>query len=350
MTFSRLAAVLFVSTGAAVPAAFAQDRSPYRDDRSDGAAVIESFYNAINRKEYARAWGYYAEEKPAASLEAFTDGYGSTESVEVVTGPISEEGAAGSTFYNIPVAIRATEADGSQKLFAGCYVARLANPQIQAGDPFEPLHLVRGTLHPAQEPLEEALPSQCGDAPPVPQKDAILGEAAQRFATSFGALCTGLPGGGEPPAPDSYTIPYRPSDAASDSPMQEARLLRFYCGAGAYNETHVYYLWTEPAGLGELQFATPELDIRYQDDDTDAAVDDISVIGYYADDRLVNSSFTQEDLTIASHAKWRGPGDASSSGLWLFRNGRFSLVRYEVDASYDGAVNPETVLDYYSAP
>jgi hypothetical protein len=43
-------------------------------------------------------------------------------------------------------------------------------------------------------------------------------------------------------------------------------------------------------------------------------------------------------------------GDASSTGTWLFRDGRFSLVQYEVDASYDGQINPETGLDYNTAP
>jgi hypothetical protein len=47
---------------------------------------------------------------------------------------------------------------------------------------------------------------------------------------------------------------------------------------------------------------------------------------------------------------WRGLGDASDSGTWLFRNGDFALVRYEVDASHDGEINPDTVLDYETPP
>ena len=30
----------------------------------------------------------------------------------------------------------------------------------------------------------------------------------------------------------------------------------------------------------------------------------------------------------------------------MFRDGEFTLVRYDVDASYDGEINPETVLDF----
>ena len=50
--------------------------------------------------------------------------------------------------------------------------------------------------------------------------------------------------------------------------------------------------------------------------------------------------------TVTSHSKWRGLGDASSSGQWLFHNGRFILKSYDADASYDGEINPQTVLDY----
>ena len=51
----------------------------------------------------------------------------------------------------------------------------------------------------------------------------------------------------------------------------------------------------------------------------------------------------------------RIPSGAASAtprptGTWLFRDGAFSLVQYDVDASYDGEINPETVLDYNTAP
>ncbi|MGO4843166.1 DUF1176 domain-containing protein, partial [Rhizobiaceae sp. 2RAB30] len=53
---------------------------------------------------------------------------------------------------------------------------------------------------------------------------------------------------------------------------------------------------------------------------------------------------------LMSHAKWRGVGDASSTGTYIFREGTFTLVKYDVDASYDGEINPETVLDFNSGP
>lgn len=322
----------------------------YIDDRSTPASLVESFYNAVNRKEYARAWSYYGDEKPAKDLDAFAKGFENTSQVNVITGNVASEGAAGSTFYYLPVAIAAFDKDGNQSVFAGCYTARLANPSIQ-GTPFVPLHLDKGSLKPSDVAYEDALPENCPDAPPPEQTDAVLQKAKTLFATVNSDCDRNLPGGDPNTAdPDQYRIAFRYSSDGDDQPEREARIFRFYCGTGAYNETQVYYQYDEDEGLHEIQFASPELDIRYQDDDTDGKVDSVTIIGYTTDEKLVNSSYDEATLTITSHSKWRGVGDASDSGTWIFRNGRFTLVKYDVDASYDGEINPETVLDLQSGP
>jgi hypothetical protein len=79
-------------------------------------------------------------------------------------------------------------------------------------------------------------------------------------------------------------------------------------------------------------------------------VDSVTVTGFQTEDVAINSNYDEKDRTITTADKWRGVGDASSTGLYLFRNGDFSLVKYDVDASYDGEVDPQTVVDYYTAP
>ncbi|MGD9480240.1 hypothetical protein [Shinella sp. G-2] len=137
----------------------------YYDNRSDAAALVTSLYNAIDRKEYARAWDYFGERKPAADFQAFAQGYATTEAVDVVTGAVSEEGAAGSVYYQVPVAIRAHHADGTEAVFAGCYVVRQVNPAIQE-PPFRPLQIESGSLDRRTGRLDAALPEQCGEMPP----------------------------------------------------------------------------------------------------------------------------------------------------------------------------------------
>src|SRR5690606_17857861 len=113
---------------------------------------IRSLYNAINRGEYARAYSYFSEP-PAADLETYARGFDATEHIDLLVGTPLSEGAAGSVFHELPVAIRALHEDGSEQVFAGCYSLRLANPAIQADD-FTPLHIVRGSLSPSALELE----------------------------------------------------------------------------------------------------------------------------------------------------------------------------------------------------
>ena len=70
------------------------------------------------------------------------------------------EGAAGSIYATVPVAIAATSADGTVRVFAGCYLTRQIQPAIQE-PPFRPLRIERARLNPADGPPDEALPAGC---------------------------------------------------------------------------------------------------------------------------------------------------------------------------------------------
>ncbi|MBX3567620.1 MAG: DUF1176 domain-containing protein [Rhizobiaceae bacterium] len=328
----------------------AQEGPPaYLDNRSDAASLIRSYYNAIGRKEYARAWGYYGEKKPSSSLEAFAKGFADTESVAVVTGAASEEGAAGSVFYSVPVAITAYGKDGSEKVYSGCYTARLSNPQIQAAV-FTPMSIETGSLRASDTSMEASLPEKCGDGPAPSADDAALADARRIFVAAHAGNCPAIGADGTTDEPEQHRIAYRYKSDDPNEQEQEVRLFRFNCSSSAYNESHVYYLYQREGGVRELQFAEPELDIRYEREDSDEKVESIGIIGYTTSAELVNSFYDDASRTITSAAKWRGIADASSSGLWMFREGQFTLVKYDVDASYNGEIDPETVLDFHTGP
>lgn len=338
--------------GVALPGAARAADASYLDDRSNAAALVKSLYNAVNRHEYARAWDYFGQTKPSKNFDAFVKGYGGTERVDVATGAVAAEGAAGSSYFYVPVAINSVGTDGSEQVYAGCYTARLVNPQIQE-TPFSPMHLEKGSLKPSDQPLAEAVPASCPDAPAPDAADALFDQVKAAFAATHSDQCANpdeRQGEDDGRAPASYVIRYNNITDAADEPQREARLFRFFCYSGAYNESHIYYLHNDIDGLDEVHFATPELDIRYENDDFEGKLDSMEIIGYHANGQLVNSDYDEATRTITSYAKWRGVGDASSSGLWLFRDGKFTLVRYEVDPTYDGEINPQTVLDYDTAP
>lgn len=147
-----------------LPAAQAAEPPAYLDDRSTPASLIRSLYNAINRKEYARAYSYF-DDSATPSYEKYTAGYKTTEAVDLAVGKAEEEGAAGSILSRVPVAIRAHMDDGTSKTFAGCYWLRIAQPTIQT-PPFTPLHISKAKLNPASArgALAGLVPGSCPDS------------------------------------------------------------------------------------------------------------------------------------------------------------------------------------------
>jgi len=305
-----LAATALFSLAISGQAAVAADdtpEAPYVDDRSSAEAVIRSLYSAINRHEFARAWGYYGDAKPAKDFDSFVKGYDGTDKVEVATGAISDEGAAGSIFYNVPVAIRATDKSGGEKVFAGCYTLRQVNAQAQAAPPFDPIHIEKGALKPSTADFEKAVPPSCGDGPPPPKKDTVLEQAKKAFLATYGDQCDKDLLATEP---EVFSIKYKDKNAQPGDPDKETRLFHFSCSAAAYNESSIYYMSDELSEVQQLQFAEPKMDIRYENNDSDGKLLGMSIVGFETTGWAVNSDYDPDAHTITTFNKWRGVGDA----------------------------------------
>ena len=113
----------------------------YLDDRSSAQAILNSYYNAINRKEYARAWTYWGENSEVEPYETFKKGFGNTKNVDLRTGETINEGAAGSTYSTVRTGLSVTNEDGTKEFFEGCYTTHLSQPVIQDTVPFKPLSI-----------------------------------------------------------------------------------------------------------------------------------------------------------------------------------------------------------------
>ena len=95
----------------------------------DAAAVVRDYYDSINSRSYARAYSLWSDNGRSSgqSPQQFADGFAGTASVAVeVQTPGAVDAAAGSRYIEVPVAISATQNDGSVRKYVGAYVLRRA--------------------------------------------------------------------------------------------------------------------------------------------------------------------------------------------------------------------------------
>jgi hypothetical protein len=152
------------------PAGDASVAAPFLDDRSGAAEVIRSFYNAINHKQYSRAYSYWKESAAAEMLPPypqFVEGYSTTLSVQLTTGPVVSDPGAGQLYYYVPAAMVATQTDGATRTSVGCYTLHLGQPSFQAVPPFQPLGITAAAIKEVDNSadLETLLGAACETIP-----------------------------------------------------------------------------------------------------------------------------------------------------------------------------------------
>ena len=96
-----------------------------------------------------------------------------------------------------------------------------------------------------------------------------------------------------------------------------------------------------------LSLARPDLDIIHEDpEDFASPVSEIRIIGWSASPFVINAQMDPEAGELYEHAFWRGIGDASSTVVWQLVDEAFRIRRFDVDATYDGEINPETLVAF----
>lgn len=128
----------------------------YLDERSSAVNLLASFFNAINRSEYARAYSYWREGALEQSFEQFAVGYENTASVRMETGEVTTDAGAGNYYTSVPVVLVAETRDGQTQTFAGCYVLHLGNPSAQARPPYRPIKIDAGALEQVDNSADHA--------------------------------------------------------------------------------------------------------------------------------------------------------------------------------------------------
>jgi hypothetical protein len=130
---------------APVPVSGSGLSSDYLDDRSTATGLIQSYFNAINMKQYLRAYSYWEKNSKVGPYDKFQQGYQDTASVQVTLGTISGDAGAGQRYFTVPAVLVAQTTNGKTQTFAACYTLHLASPDIQGVPPFNPLAIATGT-------------------------------------------------------------------------------------------------------------------------------------------------------------------------------------------------------------
>lgn len=175
--------------------------------------------------------------------------------------------------------------------------------------------------------------------------DAVDDQAIAAFKAGFAEACTAAfqEDGSliEPPQR------HEAKAAASFGAPQPVTLWQFTCNMGAYNLQSVVLMRTEFYGITPLAFARPDLTLVYEvPDDPESRVTEVKIAGWSASPFLTNGGFDPATAEFAEDSKWRGLDDASSSARWKLVDEGARLLRYDVDASYDGEINPETLVSF----
>jgi len=117
----------------------------YLDDRSSAVDVLSSLFNAVNRKEYVRAYSYWESNSKVGPFDAFQKGYAQTASVQLTTGQVGSNAGAGQIYYTVPAVLKAKTTSGVTQTFSACYILHLSRPEIQGVPPFQPLAIQSAT-------------------------------------------------------------------------------------------------------------------------------------------------------------------------------------------------------------
>lgn len=138
------------------------DLPAYLDDRSNPVQLLKSYYNAINRREYVRAYYYWAQDGNNTTSQPppypqFEAGYAKTKAVQLTTGKVTEDAGAGNFYFQVPVTLVTTLTNGSKQSFVGCYTIRQVSPAAFGAPPFIPMHIYSAKIQQVPNKANTAL-------------------------------------------------------------------------------------------------------------------------------------------------------------------------------------------------
>lgn len=204
-----VASVFLVSSSQPLPAA-AQTTYPF-DVRDQPVYLIASYYNALELRDYARAYSYWEGHAPGGeTYTQFVQGFANVQTVHALARlPVVTSGAAGTIHAEVPVVVLDTLINGSTQMFAGCF--HVVHYDVPSGTPpvLDPnWHFYSAILQPATSvdfvqatsacSFVESFPTPAGYYDQLSAIDTITSYydaiAAHDYARAYGYWPNGAPG------------------------------------------------------------------------------------------------------------------------------------------------------------
>lgn len=169
-------------------------------------------------------------------------------------------------------------------------------------------------------------------------REDALARAARHHRENSPKMCKTF--GDELSALRSYQL-----QIGEESAARQALLVQFPCNSDVARQSSVFLLSDQHGTVSEVLFHSPfivnqgEIDVSRGPARSQVRID-------WRDKReVINAQYDESGRTMVEVEKWSGPGEAYNSTQWGYRDGRFQLMRFVVDASRDGRDNPELLIE-----
>ncbi len=125
--------------------------TPIFSDRLSPQGLLVSYYNALNRNEYPRAYSYWTEPGTGPTstppdYNSFVQGYANTSSTGLSIGTVQTDGAAGTIYYRVSTVLISTQRNGVVQRYFGCYILKQINVTVDNVPPPHPITIVNAHI------------------------------------------------------------------------------------------------------------------------------------------------------------------------------------------------------------
>lgn len=168
-------------------------------------------------------------------------------------------------------------------------------------------------------------------------RDEAVHRAALHHRNTLPAACD--PVGSETSASRTYQLQIGEETAA-----RQALLVEFPCRSIDANASSVFVLSDQHGTVSEVLFLSPFIANKDEIDASIPAKDQVR-IDWHTTREVLNGQYDESGRTMVAIEKWPGTEAGYSTTKWGYRDGRFQLMRFAVDADPHGRNELEVLLE-----